>query len=117
MELAAPLLIEAVPAQLEQVLNFELAVVPGVRHRCSQVGSPIWVGGAQTSFQGHMGLHPGVESFAIFFHPMGWSHLLPIPMSEITNRIYDATSVHRVLAGLCHQASRTAQYSSQLNRL
>jgi AraC-like DNA-binding protein len=84
---------ESVTAQLEQVLNFELGVRPGVHHRNSQVTSSIWIGGAQTSFPGHMHLWPGVESFAIFFQPAGWSELFGVPIGAITNRIYDATCV------------------------
>jgi len=85
--------IAAVPAQLEQVLNFELGVMPGVRHQHMQVSSPVWIGGAQTSFPGFMELYPHVESFAIFFYPAGWSQLFAIPVREITNRLYDAPSI------------------------
>jgi AraC-like DNA-binding protein len=88
-----PWLVESVTAQLEQVLNFELGIPPGVRHRNFQVTSSVWIGGAQTSFPGYMHLWPGVESFAIFFQPAGWSVLFGVPMGAITNRIYDATSV------------------------
>src|SRR3954465_173448 len=62
-DLADPDLIESVPAQLEQVLDFELGVLPGVHHRQSEVASAIWIGGGQTSFPGRMHLFPGVESF------------------------------------------------------
>lgn len=82
-----------VPAQLEQVLNFELGVMPGVRHRELSVSSPVWIGGAQTVCPGYMELWPGVLSFAIFFQPAGWSQLFGAPMREITNRVYDATAV------------------------
>jgi AraC-like DNA-binding protein len=85
--------VEPVPAQLEQVLNFELGTLPGVRHREFEISATAWIGGAQTSFPGYMDLYPGVESFAIFFQPAGWSQLFAIPMREITNRIHDATSV------------------------
>jgi hypothetical protein len=90
---ADPVLIESVPAQLEQVLNFELGVLPGVRHRECEIADRVWIGGAQTSFPGHMHLWPGVESFAIFFQPTGWSELFGVPMNEITNRLYDASAV------------------------
>lgn len=92
--------VEPVPAQLEQVLNFELGILPGVWHRNDKVSSEIWIGGAQTSFPGYMHLHPGVESFAIFFQPAGCSQLLAVPMCQFTNRIHDATSVlgHRMRA-------------------
>jgi AraC-like DNA-binding protein len=80
----------SVPAQLEQILNFELGVKPGVRHHEMEVSDPVWIGGAQTSFPGFMELYPQVESFAIFFYPTGWSQLFSIPVREITNRVYDA---------------------------
>jgi AraC-like DNA-binding protein len=85
--------VEPVPAQLEQVLDFELGVLPGVWHRNADVSTEVWIGGAQTSFPGYMELYPGVESFAIFFQPTGWSQLFSIPMGEFTNRIHDATLV------------------------
>jgi AraC-like DNA-binding protein len=86
--------VEPVPAQLEQVLNFEIGTMPGIRHRQFAVSSAIWIGGSQTSFPGRMYLYPGVESFAIFFHPTGWSRLFGIPPREITNRIGNAEFVH-----------------------
>jgi AraC-like DNA-binding protein len=85
--------VEAVPAQLEQVLNFELGTMPGVHHRDHEISAVTWIGGAQTSFPGYMDLYPGTESFAIFFQPAGWSQLFAIPMREITNRIHDANLV------------------------
>jgi AraC-like DNA-binding protein len=85
--------VEPVPAQLEQVLNFELGLLPCVRHRNDSVSAAVWIGGAQTSFPGYMELRPGVESFAIFFQPAGWSQLFSFPMCEFTNRIHDATQV------------------------
>lgn len=94
---ADSILVMSVPAQLEQVLNFELGVMPGVRHRECEVTNAVWIGGAQSSFAGHMHLWPGVESFAIFFQPAGWSELFRVPIREITNRIYDAAAV----AGSC----------------
>jgi AraC-like DNA-binding protein len=87
------LVVEAVPAQLEQILNFELGVMPGVRHRTDRISGAAWIGGAQTTFTGTMDLHPGVESFAIFFQPLGWSELFGVPAREITNHIFDATAV------------------------
>lgn len=91
--LADPVLVESVPAQLEQVLNLELGALPGVRHRKCNLTSRTWIGGAQTSFAGHMQLSRGVQSFAVFFQPAGWSQLFDVPMYEITNRVYDAESV------------------------
>src|SRR5271154_4580742 len=92
-EVSALMAIEPVPAQLEQVLMFELGVLPGMRRRSYEVATEIWVGGAQTSFPGYMYLPPAVESFAVFFQPAGLSRLFNIPIHEITNRVADATSV------------------------
>ena len=86
-------IVEPVPAQLEQVLNFELGIQPGVDHRQCRIADKVWIGGAQISFPGYMRLSPGVESFAVFFEPHGWSSLFAIPVREITNHIYDATSI------------------------
>ena len=35
----------------------------------------------------------GVESFAVFFQPAGWSMLFKTPVCEMTNRFMDATAV------------------------
>ena len=86
-----PTLTISVPAQLEQVLNFELGTLPGIFHRHRTVSDVVWIGGAQTSFAGLMEMRSGVQSFAIFFEPAGWSTLVDVPVSEITNRIADAT--------------------------
>ena len=88
-----PVFVESVPAQLEQVLNFELGAMPGIFHRRGRLTDVAWIGGAQTSFPGHMELLPGVETFAIFFQPAGWSLLFRAPICEITNRIADATAI------------------------
>ncbi len=82
-----------VPAQLEEVLNFELGVLPELNHRTCKVSDVVWIGGAQTSFPGDMQVLPGNLSFAIFFQPGGWSKLFAVPMREITNRLYDAPLV------------------------
>lgn len=83
-----------VPAQLEQILNLEFGVLPGIRHRDKDVSRHILVGGAQDGFSGTLGLRPGVVSFAVFFWPSGWSQLFKIPVRETTNNFDDATVFH-----------------------
>lgn len=85
---------QSVPAQLEQLLNFEFGVLPGIRHRDREVTREILVGGAQDGFSGTLELRPGVVSFAVFFWPSGWSQLFNIPVKEITNNFDDATLLH-----------------------
>jgi len=83
----------SVPAQLEQILNFELGAMPGIHYRDHLVSDAVAVGGTQTSFSGHLNLRSGVESFAAFFQPAGWSMLFRIPIHEMTNHFFDATAV------------------------
>ena len=83
-----------VPAQLEQIINFEFGVLPGIRHRDREISQIILLGGAQTAYAGSLHLRPGVESFAIFFSPAGWSLLFHIPVKETTNQFDDATPFH-----------------------
>ncbi len=85
---------QSVPAQLEQLLNFEFGVLPGIRHRDRDVTSEILVGGAQEGFSGTLYLSPGVVSFAVFFWPSGWSQLFNIPVRETTNNFDNATLLH-----------------------
>lgn len=89
-----PVVVQSVPAQLEQILNLEFGVMPGVDHRDQHdVSYAAWFGGAQSSFSGYLELRPGVESFAVFFQPAGWSLLFRVPMIEVSNRIIDVTAI------------------------
>ena len=85
---------QSVPAQLEQILNLEFGVLPGIRHRDRDASREILVGGAQRDFCGTLGLRPGVESFAVFFWPSGWSQLFNIPVRETTDNFDDAAALH-----------------------
>jgi AraC-like DNA-binding protein len=85
---------QCVPAQLEQMLNLEFGILPGIRHRNRDVSQEILVGGAQEDFSGTLNLRAGVESFAVFFWPCGWSQLFGIPVRETTNNFDDAVAVH-----------------------
>jgi hypothetical protein len=69
---AVPVL-QFVPAQLEQVINFEFGTMPGIRHQNRMLTDVVLLGGAQSSFSGYLELRPHVESFAIFFQPAGFS--------------------------------------------
>jgi AraC-like DNA-binding protein len=83
-----------VPAQLEQIINLEFGVLPGIRHRGCDVSTEILIGGAQDGFSGSLDLRPRVESFAVFFWPSGWSRLFNIPLSETTNQFGDPLPLH-----------------------
>jgi AraC-like DNA-binding protein len=89
-----PVVVQSVPAELEQILNLEFGVMPGIDHRDQHdVSHAAWFGGAQSSFSGYLELRPGVETFAVFFQPAGWSLLFNVPVVEVTNRIIDATAI------------------------
>jgi AraC-like DNA-binding protein len=87
-------LTQHVPAQLEQILNLEFGVLPGIRRQDRDVSRAILVGGAQEGFSGTLFLRPGVQSFAVFFWPSGWSRLFNIPVTEITNKFDDPLPLH-----------------------
>jgi AraC-like DNA-binding protein len=94
VESTDPCWVQSVPAQLEQILNFELGGLPGIHHRDIDVTREILAGGAQSEYSGNLHLRPGVVSFAIFFWPSGWSQLFNIPVRELTNQFGDATAFH-----------------------
>jgi hypothetical protein len=52
---------EIVPAQLEQMINIELGVLPAIRHGERDVSQTILVGGAQTGYSGSLGLSAGLN--------------------------------------------------------
>jgi AraC-like DNA-binding protein len=91
-----PSFTQHVPAQLEQILNLELGALPGIRHRGCDVSREILIGGAHDEFSGVLNIRPGVESFAVFFWPFGWSRLFNIPVRETTNQFDDPTPLHGV---------------------
>jgi AraC-like DNA-binding protein len=101
-------------AQLEQVINFELGVLPGLFHRTGTVRDRIWVGGSQTSFAGYMSVVPGVQTFAVIFYPTGLSRLINFPASEITDRCFDATSVCPSLRTLWSQLGEETSFKRRV---
>jgi AraC-like DNA-binding protein len=108
-------LVEQVPAQLEQIMNFEFGVMPKILHRDRQVTEDVSVGGAQTTLSGELHLQAGVESFAIFFQPSGWSSLFGIPIKELTNRFVDATALYRGgMRGLWNQLGEASSFEGRV---
>jgi AraC-like DNA-binding protein len=108
--------VQFVPAELEPILNFELGAMPGVRYRgVFNAQHRVWLGGAQTEFSGILELHPGVESFAVFFQPAGWALLFNQPVRELTNVMGDGTA----LAGsgmhhLWNQLGEVSEFSARV---
>jgi AraC-like DNA-binding protein len=80
--------IEVCPAQLEQILYFELANKFDIWHSNGkhQTSDDVNVIGCHSAFAAHAELKAGLDSFAIFFQPTGFWRLFRVPGSETTNR-------------------------------
>jgi len=83
---------EAIPARLEQTLEFQFGLPFIVHHSLGHdFDTPEQaVVGAQVGGVSQIELGPGVVSFAVFFTPTGFSRLFGVPISEMSHRNYDA---------------------------
>jgi AraC-like DNA-binding protein len=107
--------LEFVPAQLEQVINFEFGTMPGVRHQNRMLTDAVLLGGAQSSFSGYLELRPGVESFAIFFQPAGFSALFGVPLSTLCNQYDDATAIDPGFRSLWNRLGEVRAFASRVS--
>jgi len=89
------LVIEPVPAQLEQILAFELGTPVEIWQPNGSIYKSRFsaIGGAQSQFAAHMHLPGGVISFGIFFQPTGFSELFDVPICKLTDTFFEATPV------------------------
>ncbi len=106
---------EFVPAQLEQVINFEFGTMPGVRHQNRLLTDVVLLGGAQSSFSGYLELRPGVESFAIFFQPAGFSALFGVPLSTLSNHFDDATAIDPGFRSMWNRLGELKTFASRVS--
>ena len=109
----APVL-EYVPAQLEQIINFEFGTMPEICHQNRILTDTVLLGGAHGSFSGSLGLRPGVDSFAIFFQPAGFSTLFGVPISTITNQFFDATAIDPCFRALWNRLGESQSFASRV---
>jgi hypothetical protein len=78
---------ESCPAQLERVLQFEFGNrfdvwhSSGKHHTCDDIN----VVCCHTMFAGQVELRAGIDSFAVFFQPTGFSRLFEVPAAHTTN--------------------------------
>ena len=107
--------LEYVPAQLEQVINFEFGTIPGICHQGRMLTDAVLLGGSQSSFSGYLELRPGVESFAIFFQPAGFSMLFGVPLSTLSNQFDDATAIDRGLRSLWNRLGERKAFASRVS--
>ena len=73
--------IEFVPAQLEQVINFEFGAMPGIRHQNRMLTDAVLLGGAQGSFLVTWSFVPAWSHLQSFFNPLAFQ-----PCSEFLSR-------------------------------
>jgi AraC-like DNA-binding protein len=87
---------EPVPARLEQTLEFQLGAPFTVHLSGGDLTTPeqVVIGAQVESSQ--IDLRPGIISFGIFFMPTGLSQLFGMPVSEMSQRNYDAALVLRM---------------------
>ena len=107
--------LEFVPAQLEQIINFEFGTIPGIRHHNRTLTDAVLLGGAQGSFSGYLELRPGVESFAIFFQPAGFSTLFGVPLSTLSNQFDDATAIDPGFRSLWNRLGESKTFVSRVS--
>jgi AraC-like DNA-binding protein len=112
-----PIVVEPVPAQLEQILVFELGNPYEIRWptRPVQKFDCAGVAGGQTQFAAHMHLPAGVGSFGIFFHPTGFSHLFAVPAYSLTDCVHDAVPVlGRFVRSLWNRLGEAASFEDRV---
>jgi AraC-like DNA-binding protein len=116
-ELSSDAHVEAIPARLEQTLEFQLGksfdvAIPGK----APISAPqVTIVGAYLGRCAHIHLVPGVLSFAVFFLPTGLSRLLGIPVSEFTGRNFDATLILTSLRELRTRLGEAASFADRVH--
>jgi AraC-like DNA-binding protein len=108
-------ILQFVPAQLEQVINFEFGTIPGIRHQNRMLTDAVLLGGAQSSFSGYLELRPRVESFAIFFQPAGFSTLFGVPLWTLSNQFDDATAIDPFFRSLWNRLGDLRTFASRVS--
>jgi AraC-like DNA-binding protein len=89
-------LIVPLPARPKQLLTFFFADRYGVlRAGCgrSDASPRVTVVGPQTHFHAGLSVFGRIDNFTIHFQPSGFRRLFGIPMSELTDAVYDARAV------------------------
>jgi hypothetical protein len=108
---------ESVPARLEPTLEFEFGDTFDVTFTDgNRLTTPLCtIVGPQTHLRGSVLLAGSVESFAIFFQPAGFTQLFGIPLRELMDRAYDATTVVGTeVRGLWHRLKACASFSERI---
>ena len=109
---------EVVPARLEPTLEFALRDPFQVEFtNGSQLTTPqVSLIGPQTSLRAIVRLTGTIESFAIFFHPTGFTQLFGIPFRTLVNDALDGYSaISNGLRKLRDRLGETGSFAERLN--
>jgi AraC-like DNA-binding protein len=108
--------IEPIPARLEQTLEFQFGECFNVKHWDGhrEKTPQIAIIGAHVHGVTQIELHPGTYSFGVFFRPTGFSRLFGVPVNELANRGYDATSISDQLHRLWLRLAQSATFEQRV---
>lgn len=112
--------IQAVPARLETVLDFEFGELfhidlldgPGfTAHRVSIIGP-------QTHCRGKVRMFGNIQSFAVFFQPAGFMRLFGVPVWELRNSARDAAAEQIPdMRGLWNELADISDFAQRVSRI
>jgi AraC-like DNA-binding protein len=85
-----PELVQPIPASLEHILEFEFAAPPEIQYGDGtiQIGYRIAVVGCHTRPGINLHLSGNIQSFGIFFQPLGLWQLFRVPAGELTDNSF-----------------------------
>jgi AraC-like DNA-binding protein len=110
--------IEPSPPHVEPVLQFEFGTGLTVCFSGGKVLTPtrVAVVGARLDLGIHLRLERGVNSFAVFLRPAGFTALFGVPMRELTNTSHDAECVLGVsVASIWEQLAEEKTFSGRVS--
>jgi AraC-like DNA-binding protein len=88
-------LVQPVPASLEHILEFDFAQPPEIEYRdgTKEPAYRVALIGPHTRPGINVHMNGRIQTFAIFFQPLGFWQLFRIPVSEFTDRAYKGWEV------------------------
>jgi len=115
-ERGVEVLVESIPARLEQILEFQFGEPYHVFHweGHSEFTPTIAVIGAQVQGCSRIELRPGIHSFGVFFRPAGLSRLIGLPVHHLAHRNYDGTLISRSLPKLWGRLAECVTFAERV---
>jgi AraC-like DNA-binding protein len=117
---STPDIVQPVPANLESTLELDFGNSPIVEYvnGLSEVGFPTSIVGPHTYRRAWIRLRGPIQSFGVFFQPLGLWQLFQIPISLLVNKAYRAEFVlgNEVLA-LWQRMAECASFEERVHRV